>query len=152
MSALTRYRLDFDRLGPITVGMTREQAERAGGVPLNEDRPYPDGECSQFFAADGRGVEFLAIRGRVATIEDGRPVVTVDGLGAGATRDEVVHTYGEGRVDERVNRFQVREIAVTRDGARGDYGIVFRFTPGGDAVDRVLVGRSSELRRDEGCF
>lgn len=151
-STLTSFRLALDALGPILVGMTLEEAEQAGGVALHEDRLDPASDCATWFPTDGSAISFLAIDGRLATIDVGAPVVTVEGIGAGATTADIVAVYGEDHVEERTNRFQVREVAVTpADAAQADYGTVFLLSTVDDGVEHIRAGLARELTRDEGC-
>jgi hypothetical protein len=153
-SALTRHRLDFDRLGPITLGMTHAEAERAAGVRLFEDRLSPESDCVTWGPRDGsESVYFLAVDRRLAIIEVGAPIVTVDGLGAGATREDIVAVYGPERVRESTNRFQIHEITVTPSSVNpGGHAIVFQLTTGGTTVERIRAALATELQqRDEGC-
>ena len=112
-SALTRYRLDFDRLGPITVGMTREQAEQAGGVSLREG-PSHGQRVQPVLRFRRRGCRASRHpRPKSAIITGSQPVGDSRRPWCrGATRDDILDAYGQERVDERVNRFQIREIAV----------------------------------------
>jgi hypothetical protein len=151
-STLTSFRLAPDSLGPIRVGMTLAEAERAGGVALHADRLDPESDCATWFPTDGAAISFLAIDDRLATIDVGAPVVTVEGIGAGATTADIVAAYGDAHVEERTNRFQVREVAVTPvDAALADYGIVFLLSTVGDGVEHMRAGLARELTRDEGC-
>jgi hypothetical protein len=149
---LASFRLAPDALGPIRVGMTIEEAEQAGGVILHEDRLDPASDCATWFPTDGSGVSFLAIDDRLATIDVGAPVATIEGVGVGATTADIVAAYGADHVEERTNRFQIREVAVTpRDAALADYGTVFLLSTVGEGVEHIRAGLARELTRDEGC-
>ena len=144
------YRLGFANLGPVKVGMTFDEAEVAAGVSLNEGEPISEG-CDTW-SPGNQTVTFLAVNGRLATITVGAPFMTVDGISVGVTRDEIAAVYGDAQLQERTNRFAVREIVVTpTDPELDEYVMVFLFSTMGEGVESIRARLAAEMVRDEGC-
>jgi hypothetical protein len=92
-------RLRHDGIGPVRVGMTLAQASRVMGKPLRVDpdsSPHP--ELCGFADPPGVSVSFMVIDGRhierVDVHEGG--ILTVSGVGIGASEAEVMRVYGPG--------------------------------------------------------
>lgn len=150
---LTDHQLDLGSLGPVHVGMTLDEAQAATGVELREDQLNPDIDCVTWFPNDDSTASFIAIGGRVAVITVREPFATSAGIGVGASDQDVRDAYGVDRVEERTNRFGVKELIVTSsDPEVAHLGIIFALdTVGTNAVESVRTGLVSELDRDEGC-
>ena len=93
-------RLDLTRLGPVRIGMTREEAERAAGVPITVAQMQPDlsGRCTVVRPESTLpGVTFLLVNGRVAMIQVDAPATnrTRSGVRVGSSEQEVRRTYGD---------------------------------------------------------
>jgi hypothetical protein len=148
---LIGLRLGFAALGPIEVGMTLEEAQRAAGVPLHDEQLHPD--CSEWFPfSESQAVEFVAVDGRLALIDVGAPVVTAEGIGSGATRDDIASAYGAEHMHESTNRFGIREISVSStDPALTTFRMLFLLDRSGERVERMRSGLAQEMVRDEGC-
>ena len=116
LTATSRLRLDG--IGAVRVGMTLTEASRAIGKPLRVDpNSGPDPRsCGFAEPPGGPDVSFMVIDGRVERVDvyEGSPVVTVSGLGLGASEAEVMRVYGRNlRIQphpySRVGRYLIYE-------------------------------------------
>lgn len=143
--------MDFGVLGPVQVGMSLDEVEEAGGLSVREDAPG-DPSCAYWFPVEQPNVDMIALDGKLAEITVAEPFVTVQGLGVGSTRSEVIAAFGSNDVEERTNRFQIEELLVlAKDPAGSNLGLVFVLVAGGDTVEFVKTGTLEALRLDEGC-
>ena len=61
------WRVRMDGFGPIRIGMTRVQAERAAGMALSDDRELRLAYCYYLdFTRGFKGVIFMVTEGRIA--------------------------------------------------------------------------------------
>jgi hypothetical protein len=153
LSSLARHGLDFDRLGPVVVGMTAEEVAQAAGVELNEDRLRADDACVQLTPTDGTGVWLYSIDDRIAFISVTGDVRTVEGHGSGTSEADIVDAYGPDRAHAGDGGGGGRVVEVEPSEAGLDkYRLVFEFKNDGQSVTLMRAGRIPEvLERDEGC-
>lgn len=95
-------RVGLDGIGPVRVGMSLEEASAAAGQPVAEVPGSGVGTdpASCFFAAPGSGepkVTFMVVDGVIGRVDvaEGSSVVTISGIGVGATEADVLAAYGE---------------------------------------------------------
>lgn len=93
-SSLATARLELDRVGPIRVGMTLDEASRAAKV-LIKSEGKGESECE--FAAPVKGPEglgFYLVQGRIAAIQlrEG-PIMTTTGIKIGDAEQKVIDAY-----------------------------------------------------------
>lgn len=140
-------RLRVDGLGPITIGMSIDEARAAAGVPLAPNvGPY----CTSL--ATGGGVALLSAGGTNAVdviVVDGGPVRTLSGIGIGSTEAEVLSAYGSqlqvGPSDAPTRRIVYR----ATDPALADRSLVFHVRAG--RVILMQAGVRSVVEADEMC-
>jgi hypothetical protein len=153
LSALTAYKLDYDRLGPIVVGMTLGEATTASGVEFREDRWDSVTGCTTAFPSDGHGVWMILLDGRIAAIHAAAPITTVRGAGVGTAEDQIVHLYADASVevsDHPYGGSQWHVIAVTSsDPALEPFSLVF--DTDGSVVTDAAAGTTYAARLAEGC-
>jgi hypothetical protein len=91
---LDQFRLTFDGLGPLHVGMTRQQVQAAGyRVPLGPGQAA--NACVQARVAGDRHIRLMFESGRVTRVEVlGGRTPTWSGIRVGATEEKVRKTYG----------------------------------------------------------
>lgn len=85
--------------GPVRLGMSRGQVEKALKVTLEGEAFDNEGSCLELIGADNAvpGLYFMFLDGRLSRVSVGGPstVKTPRGIGVGATADEVRAAYGE---------------------------------------------------------
>jgi hypothetical protein len=140
-------------LGPVKIGMTVEQAERAGGLSLARQGPEV-GECRYVRPRSRRvRVSFMTIRGRIARVDVfRRGIRTLSGFTVGAREAAVRREFG--------SRLRVRRHQYVRGGHyleyvprdRVDRGrrVIFETNAAG-RVTYIRAGRLPEVRYIEGC-
>ena len=145
-------RLAINGIGPIRVGMTVAEAERASGVRLV--RAYGDGACA-VVAPQGRpeDLRFIVTNGRIATVETFNPLIqTVSGANVGDRVDEVLAIY-PGRIEVRPSETVPNGqdlIFVPQD--QGDLNFRVYFVTQNGQVITIRVGRLPEVGWPEGCL
>ena len=142
----SRWTASAEHVGPVRVGMTVADAERAlgaGFLPLTDQ-----GECAyrtSMVAPDG--VRFMQIDDRIARVDIGAPGVgTGGGIEIGATEARVREVYGPGVSLSPHKYTDGHYLTVPADSG---HRIVFETD--GERVTRYRVGRLPEVEWVEGC-
>ena len=94
--------LSVEGLGPVRIGMTVEQAERALEASFRPRERSASPACWITGRADGRGpdIAYMVVHGRIRRIDllSGRPpasgVLSEQGIGIGATEEAALQAYG----------------------------------------------------------
>ena len=85
--------------GPVRIGMTRAQTEKALKIELEGEAFDNEGSCIELYSSDQRlaGLYFMFLDGKLGRISAGDKAIikTPRGVGAGSTADEVRAAYGE---------------------------------------------------------
>lgn len=150
-SLTTSSRVSTSGLGPVLVGMTVRQAERAGGVDLASDGQQRNG-CRYVRPRDRRiAASLMVIRGRIARVDvSTRGVRTSSGFRVGDAERSVRRAFA-GRL--RVMRHEYIRgwylEFVPRDASDRNRRVVFETD--GRRVTYIRAGRLPEARYIEGC-
>lgn len=144
--------VQIDGVGPLKVGMTVADAEKAAGAKIsvhnNED---PQGEC---VIADVTGwpkdVSFMLIKGTIARFNVYEGVMkTAEGAGIGSTEDEVKKLYANAKVDVLPHKYvDGHYLEITMPGV---VGLQYVFETDGSKVTAFRSGRLPEVGFVEGC-
>jgi hypothetical protein len=139
-------------IGPIRVGMTVAEAERAGGVRLV--RAYGDAACAVVVPqGEPEDLRFIVTNGRIATVETFNPLIqTVSGANVGDMVDEVLAMY-PGRLEVRPSETVPDGqdlVFVPRD--QGDRTFRVYFVTQNGKVIQIRAGRLPEVSWPEGCL
>ena len=151
-------RLRLDGIGPVTVGMTLDEASAAAGMPLrivpNSDR-VGTGGCAYARPEGGpTGLSFMVLNGRIARIDVGgnSAIRTLSGIGPGSTEAEVHATY-PGRISAQPNPYSGhrggRDLLYQPDDGSRHLGLLFQ-TDGG-RVGSFRSGLHGAVMAPEGC-
>ena len=151
-------RLRLDGIGPVTVGMTLDEASAAAGMPLrivpNSDR-VGTGGCAYARPEGGpTGLSFMVLNGRIARIDVGgnSAIRTLSGIGPGSTEAEVQATY-PGRISAQPNPYSGhrggRDLLYQPDEGSRHLGLLFQ-TDGG-RVSSFRSGLYGAVMAPEGC-
>ena len=145
---LDRFRLTFDGLGPVHVGMTRGQVRAAGlRVPLG--RGQDANACAQVAVDSDRHVRLMFEEGRVTRVEVlGGQTPTWSGIRVGATEEQVRKTYA-GRLVVRPHKYDPgghTMIVFSRDGHRA-----LVLETDGKLVTQFRAGVAASAQYVEGC-
>jgi hypothetical protein len=133
-------------VGPVRIGMTVAQAERALGSPFE---PSSDsGECVyRKSAAAPPGVLFMQVGGRIVRIDITEPRVrTANGIEVGSSERDVRAAYGSAIAISPHKYTAGRYLTVADD---ADHRVVFE--TGEERVTRYRAGRLPEVEWVEGC-
>ncbi len=93
---LGRERVTVDGIGPVRIGMSTEEVEKALGAPLTlagDASHCTDGTPAG--APDGLSLMFLGNSLAAVSVEPPATVSTASGMRVGTTRDELFDTYGD---------------------------------------------------------
>ena len=93
------WRLTPAGWGPVRIGMTRQQAEKALKIQLEGEAFDNEGSCIDLYSSDEKltGLYFMFIDGKLSRISavDRASIKTPRGIGVGSTADEVRAAYGQ---------------------------------------------------------
>jgi len=85
--------------GPVRIGMTRAQTEKALKAQLEGEGFDNEGSCIELYSSDQKlaGLYFMFLDGKLSRISAGdkSAIKTPRGMGVGSTADEVRAAYGE---------------------------------------------------------
>ena len=149
--------LTLEGLGPVRIGMTLRQVERALGARLKIEYPE-DYSCGGGSRADGRDPDiwYMIDDRRLARIEivsrKGQPatVTTAQGLGVGSTEADILRVYGA-RVKTEPHPYLEGEGHYMKVDAPGHRrGILFETNHG--VVTTFRAGTYPALGYIEGCL
>lgn len=151
-------RLRLDGIGPVTVGMTLDEASAAAGMPLpivpNSDR-VGTGGCAYARPEGGpTGLSFMVLNGQIARIDVGgnSAIRTLSGSVQEAPEAEVQATY-PGRISAQPNPYSGhrggRDLLYQPDDGSRHLGLLFR-TDGG-RVGSFRSGLHGAVMAPEGC-
>lgn len=153
LSALTAYKLDYDRLGPIVVGMTLGEASAVSGVEFRENLWDGGTGCTTASPLDGEGVWMILMGGRIAAIHVGPPVVTVQGARYGTSETQILQIYGGDRVEMRDHPYGAPVWHMFEVSSPDPKLSAFRlvFDTDGSVVTEFRAGWEEEALLAEGC-
>lgn len=85
--------------GPVRIGMTQDQAEKALKMELEGEAFDNEGSCIELYSSDPKlaGLYFMFLDGKLSRVSAGDKsrIDTPRGMGVGATADEIRKAYGE---------------------------------------------------------
>ncbi len=145
------WRVRMDGFGPIRVGMTRVQAERAAGLPLSDDRAVSGAYCYYLdFTRGVTGVAIMFTEGRIARVDVlAAGYATLSGARIGDTETRLRDLYG-GRAQFSPHKYLGSSgNYVTIVSANGRYAVQFETHHG--RITRYRAGRFPEVGLVEGC-
>lgn len=129
VAEVTTSRLGFDGFGPIKIGMTVPQAERAFGRTLVKGETIND--CVFYQPKGGpAGPSLTVIDGRIRIVEvrDNSKISTEHGLFIGSPITEIRRAYKKYTIEEKANPYGPDELIITIKKFRhsdGKHEIVF---------------------------
>jgi hypothetical protein len=141
-------------LGPVLVGMTVTQAEKAAGRKFDTDKEGPDGQVCLYSKPQGLpGVGFMVINGKIARVDvwDNRQIKTFRGAKIGDSEARIKQLYGN---QIKVEQHEYRRnghylVFVPKDKADQNFRVVFETD--GQKVTQFRSGRLPEVEYVEGC-
>lgn len=143
-----RWDLSFKGFGPVTVGMSVREAEKALKVSLNEDDAS---ESCHYARNDGDlpGVAFMVVDGKIARVDISSPAYrTSKGARVGMTEQEVRQIYPKVAVEPHPYDDAGHHLVVTSDDER--HGMVFETN--GKVVTEFRAGWREPVGYIEGCL
>ena len=145
------WRTRVDGFGPIRIGMTRAQAERAAGLPLSDDRAVSSAYCYYLdFTRGIKGVIFMVTEGRISRVDVLSPgYATLSGARIGDTEARLQELYGEHAKFAPHKYLGAAGNYVTITSRDGRYAVQFETKHG--RVFRFRAGKFPEVALTEGC-
>ena len=146
-----QWRVSMDGFGPIRVGMTRAQAERAAGLPLSDDSAVRGAYCYYLdLARSAKGVVFMFTDSRIARIDvQATGYATLSGARIGDSEARLRDLYGERA------KFSPHKYLGTNGNyvtvASADHRHAVQFETHHGRVTRYRAGRFPEVGLVEGC-
>lgn len=138
-----------DGVGPIRVGMTVDEAQRAAGIPMTRN----DGPRCRSLSPSDRSlpVDIVAEDGdqvNLVTVSSG-PIKTAAGIGIGSTEEQVVAAYPGGTEVLPGAPGPHRVILRQRGRAMAPFSLVFQIDEG--TVSQMRAGLRDRTEADENC-
>ena len=156
---LAQAKLGLDRFGPVRVGMTVEEATRAGGVPLRlagDSFGTIESGCAHVVPEGGpEGVGFMVVEGKIVRIDVWREgkVTTLSGAANGMTQAQIEALY-PGKIEVTLHKYvgeKARYLTfVPQDRADSNYRLIFETNQMGRVV-QFRAGQLPEVAWVEGC-
>lgn len=144
-----RWTLSFGGFGPVRVGMTVAQAQRALGFRLHEGRVTDPDEC-HYAISETRipGIGFMIVDGRIARIDvtKGR-TRTVSGARVGMTEEEARRLYP--RVEVQPHKYVPGGHYLVLTSRDGRHGLVLETD--GRVVTQLRAGEREAVSWVERC-
>ena len=144
-------RLRLDGIGPINVGMTVDEAERAAGIRLRISKEQ-SAACRFAFPVDGpRGLAFMISYRKIIRVDvtpDAR-ITTVSGIGVRDSEQDVLRVYGDRIKRERHPYAPEGSYLVYRP--TGERTLLLIFETNGKRVRSFRSGLADAVRAIEGC-
>lgn len=142
-------------LGPVRIGMSVVQAQRALHAQLTFDKQDAQSGCTYATRTDGggRGVFYMLVDSKIARIDvtpdQNAHIRSVKGIGIGTAESQVLAAFGE-RVKIEPNP-SLGEPAhyLTIVDADGKYGLLFETEDG--RVTKLRGGEKAAIGSSEGC-
>lgn len=146
-----KWKLSLNSIGPIQVGMSVEEAEKAAGIKLTQ--PY-NKECS-YVRPEGNDYDllFIVTDNRIARIdvrEESR-ITTVTGIGVGDA-DEQIQALYPGQIKVTPHKYDPKGEYLTfvpKNSSEANYRIVFETKR--NRVTSIRAGKLPEVEWVEGC-
>jgi hypothetical protein len=145
--------LGTNGLGPVLVGMTVAQAERAAGRKFTTDAENPDTNCRYTKPQGLTGIAFMLIDGKIARADvwDNRKITTFSGAKIGDSEARIKALYpGQIQVEQHEYRPKGHYLVfVPQDQADRNFRVIFETD--GQKVTQFRSGRLPEVSYVEGC-
>lgn len=138
-------------LGPITIGMTPEQANAAVGGALELPRGITPRGCDYAFPRGEADLGFMIEQGQIVRLDVRRPDIrTALGAGVGDTEARVEALYaGRLEVSPRQDIHGHYLVVLPVDTIDGSHRIIFEIEQG--TVTAIRAGRLPQVAYHEGC-
>ena len=150
--------LELNRIGPIVVGMTLDEASAANGKPVAIDSrtlgPGWKRGCGHARAEGGpEGLRFMVVNGSIVRIEVGRgPVTTREGITTGSPVQDVLAAYaGRIRVEPHTYTALTGGQYLIVDGTSDGKPMSILFETDGSRVMQFASGLTNWVMQPEGC-
>lgn len=138
-------------IGPILAGMTKREAEAAGGIRLKSDG-YATGTCRYLRTNALKDVGFMFNNGTFARVDVMNPdVSTLSGISVGASEDDVFDAYGA-NIEEEPNIYDPKRssyLTFVPEDSSDKHRVLFDVRDG--EVVNIRAGRLPEIDYVEGC-
>ncbi|MDH4120785.1 MAG: hypothetical protein OEV94_03685 [Deltaproteobacteria bacterium] len=153
-----KYKLQVDRLGPVVVGMTPEEAAKATGVTfLPDEEPVGEDEISCHYISfppysqthAKPEVSFMILDGRIGRIDvDTNAIPNQQGIRVGDSEEQVKKAY-PGRVQESPHPYLDEIGKYLRVEVKPNYWFIFETSEG--KVTSFRGGQIEAVQLIEGC-
>lgn len=138
-------------IGPILAGMTKREAEAAGGIRLKGDG-FGVGTCRYLRTNALKEVGFMFSNGTFARVDVMNPAIsTLSGISVGASEDEVFDAYGA-NIEEEPNFYDPKRssyLTFVPEDSSDKHRVLFDVRDG--EVINIRAGRLPEIDYVEGC-
>jgi len=159
MTLTDASQLELNRIGPIVVCMTLDEASAAHGKPVTIDPRTTMGPgrrwgCFHALAEGGpEGLRFMVVNERIVRIEAGQgPVATREGIRTGSPVQQVLAVYaGRVRVEPHTYTARTGGQYLIVDETTGGSSMSMLFETDGNRVAQFRSGPTNYVMAPEGC-
>ena len=150
---LSKYQLQIDRLGPVIVGMTPDEASKKLGTPLTMGRPPDEDDSScHYVYPDGKydDIGFMVEDGRITRIDIYSKTIAATGAIHIGDDENLVKKNYPGKVKEEVHPYLGNDGKYFTVEVMPGYAFIFETERG-----RIITFRSGKLasvKYIEGCL
>jgi hypothetical protein len=154
-----RSKLAINGIGPIRVGMTVDEASKAGGIRLirSGSGGIDEYQCSYVQPkGEPKGIAFMVTKGRIARVDiSSKRITTLSGARIGDNENRILSLY-PGQIKATPHPYVSRPpengkylTFVPKDAVDKNYRIIFETSK--NRVDRFRSGKLPEVEYIEGC-
>lgn len=152
---LTRNsQLAINGIGPVTIGMTVEQASQAAGIQLVPFKPNPNRICDYYkLAGEPDGVFFMVTNGKIARVDiETDDITTVSGAKIPDPEESVQSLYGGNLQVSRLPNSTEGHFLTFVPNSNSDRNFRLKFATKGGRVTTMSAGQLPEIDYIEGCL
>jgi len=146
-----RSPISTEGIGPVLVGMTEAEAERAGDFKFSPD-PYDTGQCNYLSSDSVKDVGFMFSKGTLARIDSRNPnSETLSGVGVGDSEGDVYEAYGN-QIASEANVYDPENasyLTYVPEDSSDNTRVIFDVQQG--EINTIRAGRLPEINYVEGC-
>ncbi len=143
--------ISTEGIGPILVGMTVSEAEKAGDIKLDFGG-YQTGTCRYGSTKSLKDIDFMFSKGTLARVDVGNPLTkTLSGVGVGDSEADVFAAYGE-QLERDANYYDPENasyLTYVPEDSSDNTRVLFDVMDG--KVINIRAGRLPEINYVEGC-
>ncbi len=150
---LSKYELQVNRFGPVTVGMAPNEASKTLGIPLTMDSPPDEDDSScHYVYPDGKSddIGFMVEGGRISRIDIYSKTIAATGAIHVGDDESLVKKAYPGKVKEEIHPYIGKDGKYLTVEVKPGYAYVFETDRG--RITTFRAGKLASVQYIEGCL